>query len=114
MYAHIDRLHHESLDQAIARWAGHAAPHLLTVILTSGGLGALGLFLIDPARWPVALGMIAFASLGGWGLAEHRLMVRHTCRMAVIEWAMALVGALAALVALFTAFFWLMGPAPHI
>jgi hypothetical protein len=103
----------ESAYAGITRWASHAPGHLLRVLAWSGCLGAIGVFLIDPTQWFFAVGMVAVAALGAWGLADHRLAVRRSRSLMVVELVLAVVGGLAALTAVFVAIFWLLGPAPH-
>jgi hypothetical protein len=103
----------ESVSTALARWASQAPTHLLRVLAWAGAFGAIGVFLIDATRWPFAVAMVALASLGGWGLAEHRSAIRHSRTIGAIEWVLAAIGGVTALTAIFLAIFWMLGPAPH-
>lgn len=113
MYARLNPTLHESLYDAIARWAAAAPRHLLSVLLWSGSLGALGAILIDRAQWPVALGMITVAAVGEWGLLEHRLHQSYSRPLALAEVVVAAVALVAGLVTIFVGLFIFLGPAPH-
>ena len=114
MYARLNPGVPESLFDAIERWIGSAPTRILRVLCWSGLLGALGVMMIDEAQWPVAVGMIAMAATGEWGLLEHRRLEHQYSRtLAAAELAIATVALGAALVAIFIALFVFLGPAPH-
>jgi hypothetical protein len=104
---------HESLYDAIGRWAASAPTHLLRVLVWSGLLGAGGVMAIDSYQWPVALGLVALASVGEWGLLEHRLARRYSRPIHAVESVVAVFALVAALVTMFVALFAFLGPAPH-
>ena len=113
MYARLSPIIHETLYHAITRWAAAAPAHLLRVLLWSGSLGAIGAMIIDPAQWPVALGMMTLAAVGKWGLLEHRLLKSYSRPLEIAEVIVAAVALIAGLVTIFVALFIFMGPAPH-
>jgi hypothetical protein len=114
MYAQLQSApDRESVYQALTRWAAQAPVHLLRVIALSSTIGGIAVMLIDPTRWPVALGMVALASLGGWGLVEHRRGDHSSPWIDSLESMLAVIGGLTFLIAVMVAIFLLMGPAPH-
>ena len=113
MYAQLNPMPQESLYHALERWAAAASTHFLRVLLWSGLLGAFGVMLLDVARWPVALGMLALAAGGGWGILEHRLAQGYSRPLRVAELVVAALAVVAAMVTIFVALFVFMGPAPH-
>jgi hypothetical protein len=112
MYARLN-LSHESVYEAVARWAGHAPTRLLRVLLWSGAMGAVGVMAIDPVQWYIGLGLVALSGLGGWGLLEHRLVQRPSATIHLLESIVAAITVMAALTAILVALFVFMGPAPH-
>jgi len=113
MYARLSPASHESAYDAIARWTASAPNHLLRVLLWSGALGAAGVIAVDAAQWYVGVGMAALAALGAWGLVEHRLAARYSRGLQALEWIVAAIAVVAALVAVVVGLFVFMGPAPH-
>lgn len=113
MYARLNPVPHESLFDAIVRWTGSAPAHRLRVLLWAGSLGAVSVVTIDPAQWPVSVGMIAMAALGAWGLLEHRRSESSSRGFRAAEGVIAAVAIVAALVAIFVGLFVFLGPAPH-
>ena len=112
MYAKLESPLHESIFDAITRWASLAPGHLLAFLLWTGTHGAIGVILIDARRWPAAAPMIAAAALGGWGLLERRASAGRILRIVALEWVLVLLGTAAVLITAFVVLFWLMGPAP--
>jgi hypothetical protein len=113
MYARLNPVPPESLVDAIQRWMISAPTRLLRVLCWSGLLGALGVMTIDQAQWPFALGMIAMAAGGEWGLLEHRLTRSYSRPLLAAELIVATVALVATLVTIFIALFLFLGPAPH-
>ena len=113
MYAQLNPLLHESVYDAIGRWASAASTHLLRVLLWSGFGGAVGVMLIDATRWYIGMAMLAMAALGGWGLLEHRLLGNPSRVVQAFEWIVATLMVVTALVALIVGLFVFLGPAPH-
>ena len=113
MYARLSPITHESLYDAITRWTAAAPIHFLHVLLWSGSLGAVGAILIDPAQWPVALGLGTLAAVGEWGLLEHRLSDGYSRTLEIVEVVVAAIALIAGLVTLFVGLFIFLGPAPH-
>ena len=113
MYARLDPVPPESLFDAIQRWLMAAPTRLLRVLCCAGLLGALGVMTIDQAQWPLALGMIAMAAGGEWGLLEHRLARSYSRQLIAAEVIVATVTLVATLVTIFLALFLFLGPAPH-
>jgi hypothetical protein len=113
MYARLSPISHESLYDAIGRWTAAAPTHLLRVLLWAGSLGAVGTMFIDPAQWPIALGMATLAAVGAWGLLEHRLLRGYSRPLEIAEILVAAIALGAALVTIFVGLFLFLGPAPH-
>lgn len=113
MYARLDQVAPESLFDAIVRWMATAPAHLLQVFRWSGLLGALGVMTIDSYQWPVALGMLALAASGEWGLLEHRLAREYSRSLQAAELVVAAIALIAATVTIFVGLFAFLGPAPH-
>lgn len=113
MYARLNPLPHESVFAAVARWAAGAPVHLLQVLGWSGLVGSAGVFLIDPGRWYLGVGLMSVATLGWWGLIEHRLDQRRTAGLRLLVLTVATLAVLFAFTAILVSLFVFLGPAPH-
>jgi len=113
MYARLNQVAPESLFDAIERWMTTAPAHLLHLLRWSGLLGALGVMTIDSYQWPVALGLVAVAAAGEWGLLLHRLLRGYSRSLQAAELFMAALALIAATITIFVGLFAFLGPAPH-
>jgi hypothetical protein len=113
MYPRLTPGGHESVFEAIGRWAGSAPEHLLRVLLWSGALGAIGVMAIDSVQWYAGLALISLAGLGAWGLLDHRLGRHFSFRLRALESLVSTLTIVAALAAILVALFIFLGPAPH-
>ncbi len=63
----------ETVYAAVARWALRASHGRLTAWTVGGTVDALGIVLVVPSFWPLALPFGCLASIGAWGLATRRV-----------------------------------------
>lgn len=109
----------ETVYDAVMDWAMHAPRARLAAWAAGGAVDAVGVTLVLPNWWLVALPLVCIASIGAWGLAAQRL---ERLRMAPaparvqrfalegVKAATVAVGTLAAIVALYAALLILLGP----
>lgn len=102
----------ESLYQGITTWAASAPSRTLGLLVASSLAGVAAILAVDWHRWPVAGWLVTAASIGGWGLVDHRA-TRPLGRPARVAKAFLVgLGTVAALLGGLGLLFWLMGPAP--
>jgi hypothetical protein len=109
----------ETVYDAIAVWALHASRARLAAWAIGGTVDAVGIALVLPGWWLLAMLFLSIASIGAWGLAAQGMRTleaapvpaRFTLRaLREIKFAMVAIGTLAAIAAFYGALLMMLGP----
>ena len=109
---HYDDPSHPSLYDGLTGWAARTRPRALAAISLCAGLDWAALVLLDWRHGPIGGVLLTASAVAIWGLLEQRAATPHTRVIALAETLLVVLGTAAAVVSLFAALFWVMGPAP--
>ncbi len=109
----------ETVYTALARWALRASYGRLTAWTVGGAVDAVGIVLVVPSFWPLALPFACLASIGAWGLASRRVRALELAGLGgTARWKLlravrpvaVVIGTVAAVAAFYTALWLVLGP----
>jgi hypothetical protein len=109
----------ETVYDLVAAWALRAPRRRLWVWAIGGSVDAVGIALVRPGLWLVAMPLVSVAAIGAWGLAAQRTLAldaspapapRRRRALKVAKAAALTLGTVAAVAALFGALLMLLGP----
>ena len=109
---HYDDPRHPSLYDGLTGWAVRARPRVLAGISVGAGLAWAALVLLDWRHGPIGGVLLSASAVAIWGLLEQRAATPHSRMIALAELLLVVLGTATAVVSLFAALFWVMGPAP--
>ena len=108
----------ENVYHALAEWTARASGRLLTAWAIAGWLDAVGVAVLLPRLWLLALPFLTVSSIGVWGLASRGSRALEAApqqarfkrrALQVVRTAAVVVGTLAAIIAFYGAFLLALG-----